>query len=241
MSILSINVETREKVGSRACNKLRLSGFIPVVLYSDGNPAVSLQLDTKKWGRYITEQLHLVELVLPDGKKSFAAPREIQKDPMTQAVLHVDFQGVKLDEAAEFNVAVDFTGIPVGVKDGGVTTISSEHVTVECLPTDVPDTIPIDISHLRVGQALMAGDLVLPEGIKLISDRAMVLVSITAVRQVVEEVVAEVPAEGAVEGVVAGEKTEGKPGAEKGDRVEKGEKGDKGDKGGRGDKGGKKD
>jgi len=203
MSILKIEVEPREELGTRESNRLRKTGFIPVVLYSEGKLGLNLKLDGHKWERYITGKLNLVELTFPDGKSEFAAPREIQKDPLSQAILHVDFQGVKMDTAAEFNVAVIFTGIPEGTKEGGVKTVTSGYVAVECLPSKVPDSISIDISHLNIGQNVSAGELEMPEDVTLLSDPSMVLVSVAAVRQTAEDIEAEEALEAAAAAAAA--------------------------------------
>ncbi len=215
MTIVKIDCEPRQESGSKASRKLRASGYIPVVLYSHGQPAMPFQLDGRKWSNLFTESLHLVRLELPGGGFQMAAVREIQRDPMTQDVIHADFQGVSMDEATEFRINVEFIGTPIGVKDGGVLTISSDHIMVECLPTKVPDKVSIDIDALAIGHSLNAGQVALPEDVKLVSDPASVLVSITTVRVVVEEVkpeVAEVPVEGA---------EEAKPGEEKEEKEEK--------------------
>ena len=114
MAIIKIDVEPREETGTHAARRLRKSGVIPGVLYSYGNPATTLKLDGHKWSKFLTDQLNLVNLQFPDGASQIAAPRDIQRDPLSQEVIHVDFQGVKMDETAEFHVLVLFEGIPAG-------------------------------------------------------------------------------------------------------------------------------
>ena len=124
---------------------------------------------------------------------------------MTQELLHVDFIRIKMDETTEFHIPVEYIGIAEGVKDGGVLTISSEMVQVECLPTSIPESIKIDVSEMKIGESKHAGDLVMPEGVKLVSEQAMVLLSITSIR--VAEVKEEVPeGEEGAEGEGEGEK-----------------------------------
>jgi len=201
MEIMKLAVEPRQETGTRAARLLRQSGYIPAILYSSAQPTESLKLSAGMWSKHLTEQLNLVNLEYPDGNTQMVALREIQRDPLTQHVLHVDFLRVRMDEATEFHVFLDYQGTPQGVKDGGVPTLLSEYLMVECLPSDVPDSIPVDISALKIGESLHARDVILPDGVKLLADPAVTLVSIAAVR-VVEEVkpVEVVEAEAAEEG-----------------------------------------
>jgi len=195
MDILKVTVEPREELGSRASQKLRKEGFIPANLYSHGQPAKNIKLDSNKWERHIDESLNLVSIEFPDGGSQIAAVREIQRDPLSQSINHIDFLGVSMDETIEFSVSLDFQGTALGTKEGGVLTISSEMVAVECNPINVPDSISVDISELEIGDSISAGQITLPEKVKLASDPAMTLVSVTAIR-VVEEDIPEEPAEG---------------------------------------------
>lgn len=187
MAILKMAAATREETGSRASRKLRKEGFIPASLYAGGENPTLLKIESNKWGKFLTDQLNLVNIQFQDGGEQVAAVREIQRDPLTQGTIHVDFYRVRMDQLTEFHVAIRFEGIPVGVTDGGVRTVTSEYVAVECLPTDVPDEIPLDISQLEIGHALNAGDIILPQGLKLVSDPGMTIISITTIRVVEEE------------------------------------------------------
>jgi large subunit ribosomal protein L25 len=201
MEIMKLAVEPREQTGTRAARLLRQSGYIPAILYSSAQPTENLKLSAGMWSKHLTDQLNLVNLEFPDGATQMAALREIQRDPLTLDVLHVDLLRVRMDEATEFHVFLDYQGTPQGVKDGGVRTVLSEYLMVECLPSDVPDSIPVDISALKIGESLHAEHVTLPDGVKLLTDPAVTLISVAAVR-VVEEVkpVEAVEAEAAEEG-----------------------------------------
>ncbi|MCX6645415.1 MAG: 50S ribosomal protein L25 [bacterium] len=217
MAILKLTAVPREHSGSHSSQKLRKEGYIPVSLYSGGEPPTLLSIEQNKWGKHITEHLNLVNIQFEAGGEQVAAVREIQRDPLSQDVIHVDFFKVRMDQETEFHVAIRFDGIPQGVKDGGVRTVTSEFIQVECLPTIVPDEIPLDISGLEIGHALNARDVILPAGLKLVSDPDLTIISITTVRAVIEEVKP-----------VEGEVVEGAEGAE-GDETKAKAKGDEGD------------
>lgn len=192
MAILKLTAEPRDETGTRAVRALRASGFIPANLYSEGKPSTLLKLDGARWTKALADELHLVALEIDGGASHTVAVREIQRDPLTQEILHVDFQGVKMDVAMQFTVRVEFLGTPEGVKIGGIQSVSRDHVEVECLPADVPESLSIDVSGLGMGESVNAGALTIPEGVKLLSDPQMVLVSIVAPRAAAEE---EKPAE----------------------------------------------
>jgi len=204
MAIIKLQAESREETGSKASRRLRDAGFIPASLYAHGNDPTLLKLDAKEWMKHLTDQLNLVNIEFGKNEQ-VAAVREIQRDPMSQDALHVDFYAVKMDEVTSFNVKLEFTGSPIGIANGGVRAISNDYVDVECLPTDVPDLIEVNTEDLDIGHAITAGDIVLPENVKLQSDPSMVLISVTAVRMVLPE------DEEPVEAVPEGEEGEAAP------------------------------
>ena len=217
MAILKLTAEPRTETGSRASRVLRATGFIPAVLYSHGQPTAVLKLNGMAWSKALGDEVHLVMLEVPGVKPQVATVREIQRDPLSQEIIHVDLLRIEMDEAVHFAVRVDFTGTPQGAKDGGVTQILTDHIEVECLPSKVPDLVQLDIADLNIGDSLHASQVALPEGVKLITDPGVVLVSVTAVRIAVAEPV--VPVEGEAVEAVEGEEAEE---AEEAEEKEKG-------------------
>jgi large subunit ribosomal protein L25 len=124
--------------------------------------------------------------------------RELQVDPIDRRILHIDFQRIDLTERVTVRVQVEIIGVPEGVKnEGGLLDFVTREVEVECLPTEIPDKLTLDVSALHVGQHSEAKDLVLPEGVTLADEPNRVIVSV-AVAKAEEEAA---PAEGAaVEG-----------------------------------------
>jgi large subunit ribosomal protein L25 len=215
MAILKLSADLRENSGTRSSRALRESGYIPASLYSHGKPASLLKLNSMQWSKALENELHLVMLEMPGEKPQTATVREIQRDPISQDIIHIDLLKIQMDETINFSVKIEFIGIPKGAKDGGVTQVVAGHIEVECLPADVPDSLSIDISKMELGNSLHARDLVIPENVKLITDPDHTLVSVAAVRIAVKEeaVVAEVEgAEGEVAAAGAAGKKEAVPG-----------------------------
>ena len=144
MAILKLAAEPRQDTGTRASRALRASGFIPGNLYAHGNPPTALKLNSMTWTKALGDEIHLVIVDVPGMGSEVATIREIQRDPLSQKIIHVDLLRVEMDEATRFQVRVEYKGVPVGVKEGGVTQVLTHHVEVECLPTNVPDFFTIE-------------------------------------------------------------------------------------------------
>jgi large subunit ribosomal protein L25 len=199
MAIPSLAAELRDKAGTRASRALRAAGYIPASLYWNGKPARSLKLDYNIWTKALAEELHLAKVQIAGGESQMVTVREIQRDPLTQRIIHVDLLGVRMDQPIEFHVKVEFIGSPIGVKEGGVLSKAVDHIEVECLPSIVPDHVQADISDIKIGESLHADKLQMPDGVRMVTDPHVALASVVAIR-LVEEVKPEVvPVEGEAE------------------------------------------
>jgi large subunit ribosomal protein L25 len=149
-----------------------------------------------------------------DGKSMLV--KELQRDPVTGSMLHVDLYAVDLQQTIQVSVPIHVTGTAEGVKMGGILDQTLREIELECMPEAIPQEIPVDVSALDIGQSLHVRDLALPEGVTLQSDPdlAVVLVAAPAAE---EEVAAEVEAGAeapAVEGEAPPEEPEAKEGGE---------------------------
>ncbi|OGW77520.1 MAG: hypothetical protein A3J52_03385 [Omnitrophica bacterium RIFCSPHIGHO2_02_FULL_49_9] len=139
--------------------------------------------------------------------------KEIQHDPITDAVEHIDFNIISLTEKIKVNVPLHVTGESIGVKEDGVLDVVHHEIEVECLPTDIPERIPVDITSLKIGDSVHIKELSFPSGVTPTLEENEVVVAVHAPR--VEE--EPVPAEGeAAEPEVVGKekKEEGVEGGE---------------------------
>jgi large subunit ribosomal protein L25 len=122
------------------------------------------------------------------GKQRHTMVREIDSDPITRRIRHIDFQRVLMDETVRINVQVELTGTPEGVKThGGVLDFVTREISVECLPGAIPQQFVLDVSDLEIGDHLEASDLDLPKGVELLEEEDRVIVSIAAPRLEEEE------------------------------------------------------
>ena len=200
----------RENSGSAQSRRSRGVGSIPAIVYGLGMDPISVEIDAREFTNALkTEAGSNVIFNLEIGKEKYTAlAREIQKHVYRNEFLHVDFIQVDLSQTVDADVQVNFTGIPMGVKEeGGVIQTVNSTITITALPTNIPTSLDLDISELNVGDNLAAADVDLPEGVELANDEDdSILITITIPRAAVEE-------EEEIEGL-EGEEVEGEEGAE---------------------------
>jgi large subunit ribosomal protein L25 len=184
MGEMKIEVQPRQETGTNHNRRLRAAGKIPAVVYGGaGKDAVPIQVDRKQLidllrGGGGDNAVFLLKLA-STGQERHAMIRDTQLDPITREILHLDFQRVVMTETVRVQVAIELKGTPYGVKtESGVLDFSHREVHVECLPGDIPKAIALDVTELRLGQHLTAGDLQLPTGVALLDPRDRVLVSV---------------------------------------------------------------
>jgi len=172
MAEQKLTAEKREDAGKGVARKLRAGGRVPAVLYGHGMDPVSLSVDA----RDLHNVLHtgagtnvLVDLMV-DGKKHLALPREIQQDLIRGKLVHVDFLVIRRDEKIAIDVPLREVGVSPGVKEGGVVEHHMFELHVECLPTNVPEAIEVDISEIELNGSVRVGDLSPPDGVTILSD-----------------------------------------------------------------------
>jgi len=221
----NIIATVRKDTGSAESRRLRSSGSIPAIVYGLGMEPKSVYIDAREFNNALkTEAGSNVILNLSIGKKDTvtALPREIQRHPYKDQIVHVDLIQVDLTQTVEANVSLNFTGVPIGVKDeGGVIQTINNTITIVALPTAIPSSLEIDISELNVGDNVVATDVDLPEGVTLATeDDDSILVTVNIPRAVVEE------EEGLGEGLEGEEGVEGEEGAEGEGSEETGEESD---------------
>jgi large subunit ribosomal protein L25 len=206
----NLKAKVRENSGSAQSRRSRGEGNIPAVVYGLGMDPVSVEIDAREFTNALkTDAGSNVIFNLEIGKEKYTAlAREIQKHVYRNEFLHVDFIQVDLSQTVDADVQVNFTGIPMGVKEeGGVVQTVNSTITITALPTNIPTSLDLDISELNVGDNLAAADVDLPEGVELANDEDdSILITITIPRAAVEE-------EEEIEGL-EGEEVEGEEGAE---------------------------
>jgi large subunit ribosomal protein L25 len=215
MEAKSLTVNPRKDRGKNASRRIRREGSIPAVIYSHGeSEAVTIprkdffKLFKGRISESVIFDLHSTDK--KDDVERMAYVKDYQMDPVSGEIFHVDLFRVTKGEKIHTRVPIEFVGIPRGVKLGGILEVDAREVIVECLPMDLPEKIQIDVTNLEVGDSIHVKDIVLPEGVRIMSGMDASIASVhvpkvAAVEEKVEEVVA-VEGEGE-EAKKAGEET----------------------------------
>lgn len=191
MERVAIKIEPRSGTGKGPNRKLRAKGKIPAVIYGPGVEPEKVALDAHEFGIVLQRagSSAMFVLVPANGQAAeerLAVIREIQRDPVTRRILHVDLYQVQMNVEADFEVPVHHVGTPIGVREGGILETHRHTVEIRCMPGVLPNFIEADLTNLKINHAFHAGELKLPEGVKLVTDPEEVLFSILPPKDYVE-------------------------------------------------------
>ena len=203
MEKIILKTDIRSATGKRVAKDLRGKGLIPANVYKGGKGALSLQVPMDglhevlhtKAGENVIITLKISGEGSPKDKTVLI--KEIQRDPIKGVILHVDFNEISLTETLKVNVPLAARGEAVGVKvDGGILEHVIRELQIECLPTAIPEKIEVDISGLKIGDAIHIKDIKIPDDIKVLNDPELIAMIVKPPKV---EVVKEEVAEGAAE------------------------------------------
>lgn len=182
MSQQVLSIEVREKVGKGISRKLRSAGKIPGVVYGKGMESVPVIVSPKELCAAIAGEggvNHLITLTgggALDGATVIVS--DLQQDCIKGTPTHVDLHKINMTDKLKVTVPLAFIGTSVGVKAGGLLDPLMHELEVECLPGNIPEHLEINITNLAVGDSFHVGDLVLPEGVKVLADVKASLVTV---------------------------------------------------------------
>jgi large subunit ribosomal protein L25 len=211
---LTLKAELRENIGSKAVRRLRKQGLIPAIVYGHQEEPVAITLDVRSLVDAMQHGQRLFDLQL-GNKKETAIIKALQYDHLGSNILHADLLRVDVKEMVRVTVPIELKGTAPGTHEGGIVEAHVNRLEIECKPTDIPEKIIISVKTMQLEDTLHARDIVLPEGVNLISSPEMLVVSCHLVAEVktTEQVEEEVPATPEVIGKV--EKPEGEEEEEK--------------------------
>jgi large subunit ribosomal protein L25 len=196
---VSLQAKEREGRGKNDARRLRAQGMVPAVLYGDGGGEnVVLAVPAKVVDYTLTHvgDNALYDLKVGDQSDLTARVVDVQRNPVTGKLMHVDFASVDMRERIVVTVPLAITGEAPGVVEGGVLDQVAYEVEVESLPGDIPQEVTLDVSNLGLNENLTLADVSLPEGVTLVSDPDEVAVTVTPPTEITEE---EMEAAGIVE------------------------------------------
>ncbi|HET7454248.1 MAG TPA: 50S ribosomal protein L25 [Solirubrobacterales bacterium] len=218
----TLKAAPREDFGSRSSRRLRREGFVPGVVYSGGSDAKPFQVNERDVRSILSEGAALFDLEIDGSKAVPVVIKEAQHHPVRGSFQHLDLMQVNLKEAIQAEVAIELEGVEdaPGVRGGGVLEHVTREISVEALPTDIPDNICVDVSALEINDTLQLSAIAAPDGVTFLAEEPEEVTIVTVSPPRVEEVAPEVEEEAELVG--EGEGDEGEAAAE-------GEGGDSGD------------
>ena len=173
MASYEVVAQSRKEQGTGASRRLRLSGRVPAIVYGGKKDAESVDLDHNAiWNQLRHEKFHasILSLVV-DGKPQQVLLRSVNMHPWKAQVQHVDFQRIAADEKIRMKVPLHFSGAESSpAVKGQSATVSHilNEIEIRCLPADLPEFIPVDLSGLTVGNTVHVKDLLLPKGVEVV-------------------------------------------------------------------------
>ena len=167
-----LKVAERTEFGSRTTRRLRRDGLVPGVVYTSGEPARPFQADAREIGHFIAEGHALFDLEVEGSKTVPVVVKEEQRHPVRGELMHLDCQQVNLDVAIHADVSIELAGAEdsPGVKEGGILEHVTREITIEALPTDIPDSIEVDVSEMVVGDTIQLDTITAPEGVTFLAE-----------------------------------------------------------------------
>jgi large subunit ribosomal protein L25 len=166
----TLNVAPRTAFGSRTARRMRREGLVPGVVYSGGSEATAFQVSERDVRGVIAEGAALFDLSVDGGKARPVVIKEQQLHPVKGTLRHIDFQEVNLKESIQAEVLIELTGVDdaPGVKASGVLEHVTREITVEALPTDIPDKIVVDVSAMEINDTLQLSSIEAPKGVTFV-------------------------------------------------------------------------
>lgn len=202
MEHIKVKGDLREVGKKGVTNRIRLSGFIPAILYGKGEAPIAIKIPAKD---FTTALLHagtnaLIDLEIPGRAQSIVMLKDFQTNTITHVITHADLLKISMQEKITIEVPIHLTGKAIGLSKGGLVEQSRRELEVRCLPGKIPDAIDVDITHLDMGHSVHIGELKLPEGVEVPHDVDFAIVSIVAPREEEIPAAAVAPEAAVVEG-----------------------------------------
>ena len=188
MEKVILKAEVRNQAGKKIAKDLRNKSLVPANVYRSGKAATSLTISDKDLRGVLHTKAGenvLITLKISGGESSAkdrtVLIKEIQRHPVRDNILHVDFNEISLTEVLKVNVPLVAHGEPVGVKvDGGLLEHVLRELSVECLPADIPAKIEVEVEALKIGEHILVKDIKVPKGVKVLNDPELIAMIVKA-------------------------------------------------------------
>ena len=172
MQQVKLEAQKRETAGKGAARGMRRAGNLPGVLYGRKNEVIPIQIDARGFRDFLQNygENTFINLDIADHGIENVMVKEIQRDPVSNQLLHTDLLRISMDEPITSAVPITLVGSAPGIQEGGILEFPHRQLTLHCLPTLLPEDIEVDINELDIDDRLSVHDVSLPEGIEILDD-----------------------------------------------------------------------
>jgi large subunit ribosomal protein L25 len=175
MEKVVIEAQKRVKIDKASRSALRKEGKVPAIFYSKHHEPMPVQFSERSIHPYVfTAKTSLITLNVEGHEELDCIIKDVQFDPVSEKIVHIDLLGLKKGEKIQIEVPVQLVGNAIGIKEGGILQHTLHKVQIECLPVDIPEHLEIDVTDLKLGHAIHAGDLKFDNFILLNSPEAII-------------------------------------------------------------------
>jgi large subunit ribosomal protein L25 len=183
---IKFKAEPREDLGTRAARRLREAGRLPAVIYGHNEPVETVSLEGHEVESALGHGVRTLDVVLGQ-KTQRCLIKEVQYDHLGISAVHLDLARVDVDERVRVTVGIELRGVAKGVSEGGALDQHLVEVEIECLVSDIPETLHPIVNDLDVGDSLLVKDLPLPDGVVAVTDAEERVATVHALAAAAEE------------------------------------------------------
>ncbi|MGA1864599.1 MAG: 50S ribosomal protein L25 [bacterium] len=198
----NLEAKKRDGIGKEAARKIRAQGWTPAIIYGKRKSPLPVSFNTNNFLKVVHGEVHenmLFKIEIKDQKSkdvSNVIIKEMQFDPVKGTLLHVDLLEIAMDQTIEVHVPLEAINEAIGVKEeGGLLDHVAREILVECLPENLPEKIEVDVTNLKLGEAIHIRDIEFPSGVKPAENPAKVVLTIIHKLKGREAAVTEAPEE----------------------------------------------
>jgi large subunit ribosomal protein L25 len=192
---LQLEGQVRERIGSKAAARIRKEGRIPAIVYGHKQEPVAISLDAHDFVEGLHHGHRLIDVKVGKSTQKMIV-KDLQYDYLGRDIVHADLMRVDVTESVRVTVPIELKGTAQGTHEGGIVEEHADHLEIECLVSNIPDVVVVSVKDVGVGDVVHAGDIELPDGIKLVSSKDTIVVTchLVAAAKTTEEIEEEAPA-----------------------------------------------
>jgi large subunit ribosomal protein L25 len=210
LEFIELNATTRTTKGNGPARRLRQEGKTPAVLYGPDTEATMLAVDTHELELALKDGFAkaLIRLTIDGGTKRPVMIRELQTHPVAATLIHADFMEIDMKRKITVMIPVVAVGTCAGVEMGGLLQVVRRELEVECLPSQIPEAIEVDVTELNLGDSVHVAEIPVADGVELVYENNFTVITVTSGKMATEASEEEEAAEGEAEEAVEEESAE---------------------------------